>query len=228
MEVLKQRAIRGGFAKLIGQGATFALRLLYIIVVARLLTPSEFGIVAMVTAVTGVYDLFRDGGLSAGLSKGTAPSAARHGSVLRHHQSVGVADDVDRPAATEPECCAGAGPAVHCVLPRRTALRSERRRPGLFDGDDAVAHPAYGLVSQGDGHLAGRTVPADLAAAGLHGRRHGVAYAAQMLVGHSQSAIARLTLDTGVMAAVYGAMLLVVMGQKRFYFDLVSQLKTPR
>jgi O-antigen/teichoic acid export membrane protein len=65
MEILKQRAIRGGFAKLVGQGATFALRLVYMIVVARLLTPAEFGLVAMVTAVTGVYDLFRDGGLSA-------------------------------------------------------------------------------------------------------------------------------------------------------------------
>lgn len=65
MEILKQRAIRGGFAKLIGQAATFVLRLLYMVVVARLLTPAEFGLVAMVTAVTGVYDLFRDGGLSA-------------------------------------------------------------------------------------------------------------------------------------------------------------------
>ena len=65
MEILKQRAIRGGFAKLIGQAASFILRLLYMIVVARLLTPAEFGLVAMVTAVTGVYDLFRDGGLSA-------------------------------------------------------------------------------------------------------------------------------------------------------------------
>ena len=65
MEILKQRAIRGGFAKLIGQAATFGLRLLYMIVVARLLTPTEFGLVAMVTAVTGVFDLFRDGGLSA-------------------------------------------------------------------------------------------------------------------------------------------------------------------
>jgi PST family polysaccharide transporter len=65
MEFLKQRAIRGGVAKLIGQGTTFGLRLLYMIVVARLLTPAEFGLVAMVTAVTGVFDLFRDGGLSA-------------------------------------------------------------------------------------------------------------------------------------------------------------------
>lgn len=65
MEVLKQRAIRGGLAKLVGQGLTFGLRLLYIIVVSRFLTPSQFGLFAMVTAITGIYDLFRDGGLSA-------------------------------------------------------------------------------------------------------------------------------------------------------------------
>ncbi|QEL22967.1 lipopolysaccharide biosynthesis protein [Bosea sp. F3-2] len=65
MEALKQRTIRGGLAKLVGQGITFALRLLYIVVMARLLSPSEFGLVAMVTVVTGIYDLFRDGGLSA-------------------------------------------------------------------------------------------------------------------------------------------------------------------
>lgn len=65
MEVLKQRTIRGGLAKLVGQGITFALRLFYIVVMARLLSPSEFGLVAMVTVITGIYDLFRDGGLSA-------------------------------------------------------------------------------------------------------------------------------------------------------------------
>lgn len=65
MEFLKHRAIRGGLAKLVGQVATFALRLIYIMVVSRLLSPSEFGLVAMVTAITGIYDLFRDGGLGA-------------------------------------------------------------------------------------------------------------------------------------------------------------------
>jgi O-antigen/teichoic acid export membrane protein len=65
MEALKQQTIRGALAKLIGQGATFVLRLIFIVVLARLLSPSDFGIVAMVSAITGFYDLFRDGGLSA-------------------------------------------------------------------------------------------------------------------------------------------------------------------
>ena len=55
-----------------------------------------------------------------------------------------------------------------------------------------------------------------------------VAYATQNLFGHFGSAIARLALDSGVMAAIYILMLLVVMGQRSFYFDLMSQLKTTR
>jgi hypothetical protein len=53
-----------------------------------------------------------------------------------------------------------------------------------------------------------------------------VAYAAQPLFGYFQSAIARLALDSCIMAAVYSVMLLVVMGQRSFYIGLVSQLRT--
>lgn len=65
MHDLKARAVRGGFAKLLGEGLNFILRLIYIVVMARLLDPSDFGLVAMVTAVTGFYSLFITGGLSA-------------------------------------------------------------------------------------------------------------------------------------------------------------------
>lgn len=64
MKDLKQKTIRGGFAKLIGQGINFTVRFAFLAVVARLLDPADFGLVAMVTAVTGVYDLFSTGGLS--------------------------------------------------------------------------------------------------------------------------------------------------------------------
>lgn len=64
MTDLKGKAIRGGFAKMWAQGATFILRLGSMMVLARLLGPKEFGLVAMVTVVTGIFDLFRDAGLS--------------------------------------------------------------------------------------------------------------------------------------------------------------------
>jgi PST family polysaccharide transporter len=64
MKDLKQRTIRGGLARLCAQGASFILRLLSLMVLARLLEPKDFGLVGMVTAFTGVLSLFRDFGLS--------------------------------------------------------------------------------------------------------------------------------------------------------------------
>src|SRR5215475_9176872 len=64
MKDLKTRAIRGGFAKIFSQGANFTLRIGSLMVLARLLDPKDFGLVGMVTAFTGVLNLFRDFGLS--------------------------------------------------------------------------------------------------------------------------------------------------------------------
>jgi O-antigen/teichoic acid export membrane protein len=65
MKDLKARTISGGAARLAAQAATFALRLGSLMVLARLLSPREFGLVGMVTAFTGILDLCRDFGLSA-------------------------------------------------------------------------------------------------------------------------------------------------------------------
>ncbi len=64
MKDLRARTIRGGFAKLCSQAANFALRLGALMILARLLDPDDFGLVAMVTVLTGVLSLFRDFGLS--------------------------------------------------------------------------------------------------------------------------------------------------------------------
>jgi PST family polysaccharide transporter len=61
---LKRKTVKGGVAKLGGQAANFVLRLAYLMIMARLLTPEQFGLVAMVTVVTGFYDLFTSAGLS--------------------------------------------------------------------------------------------------------------------------------------------------------------------
>ncbi len=65
MENLKERTIRGGLARSCAQAASFILRLASLMILARLLEPKDFGLVGMVTAFTGVLDLFRDFGLSA-------------------------------------------------------------------------------------------------------------------------------------------------------------------
>jgi O-antigen/teichoic acid export membrane protein len=64
MKNLKERTLRGGFVKVCAQGANFLLRVGSLMILARLLDPKDFGLVGMVTAVTGVFGLFRDAGLS--------------------------------------------------------------------------------------------------------------------------------------------------------------------
>ncbi len=61
---LKGRAIRGGAVTMAAQAGAVVLRTGSTMVLARLLMPEDFGLVAMVTAITGVVELFRDAGLS--------------------------------------------------------------------------------------------------------------------------------------------------------------------
>ncbi len=64
MKDLKEKTIRGGAARLMAQVAFFTCRLGSLMVLARLIGPEETGLVTMVTAFTGVLNLFRDFGLS--------------------------------------------------------------------------------------------------------------------------------------------------------------------
>ena len=60
MKDLKQRTMRGGLAKIVSQIATLLLRTGTLMIMARLLLPKDFGLVGMVTAVIGVFSVFRD------------------------------------------------------------------------------------------------------------------------------------------------------------------------
>jgi len=61
---LKGRSVRGGAVTSVGQGAKFFLQLGSTMVLARILTPQDFGLIAMVAAVTGFIMVFKDLGLS--------------------------------------------------------------------------------------------------------------------------------------------------------------------
>lgn len=61
---LKGRTISGAFITIAAQGAQFLLSLASIMVLARLLTPKDFGLFAMVTSVIGYLRVFKDAGLS--------------------------------------------------------------------------------------------------------------------------------------------------------------------
>jgi len=60
---LKGRTVSGVFVTSASQVAQFLLNLTYIMVLARLLTPRDFGLFAMVTAVMGYLRVFKDAGL---------------------------------------------------------------------------------------------------------------------------------------------------------------------
>lgn len=61
---LKGRSVRGGAVTLFAQVCKFVLQLGSTVILARLLTPQDYGLIGMVAAVTGFVSLFRDMGLS--------------------------------------------------------------------------------------------------------------------------------------------------------------------
>ena len=61
---LKRRTISSGAVTIFAQGGRFFLSLISIMVLARLLPPADFGLVAMVTAIMGFLRIFNDAGLS--------------------------------------------------------------------------------------------------------------------------------------------------------------------
>lgn len=61
---LKRRTARGAAATGLGQGAKFLLRFGSTAIFARMLTPEDYGLVAMTTVVTGFAGMFKDAGLT--------------------------------------------------------------------------------------------------------------------------------------------------------------------
>ncbi|PQO43896.1 lipopolysaccharide biosynthesis protein [Blastopirellula marina] len=61
---LKRDSMIGGVAALLGQVCKFILRLATVVVLARFLSPEDYGLIAIVTAITSILVVFRDAGLS--------------------------------------------------------------------------------------------------------------------------------------------------------------------
>lgn len=63
-ENLGQSSVRGGTSLLISEVGCNIFRLLGMVILARLLMPEHFGLIAMVTAISGAVELFKDLGLA--------------------------------------------------------------------------------------------------------------------------------------------------------------------
>ena len=74
---LKQKSVRGVLFMVAGGSADIGIRLVSTFLLARLLSPNDFGLVAMVISVTGIAEQFSELGLS------TATIQCRE---LSHHQ----------------------------------------------------------------------------------------------------------------------------------------------
>ena len=61
---IKARSIRGGFITSAAQILKFIINIGSTIILARLLTPKDYGLVSMVSAIIGFVSLFKDLGLS--------------------------------------------------------------------------------------------------------------------------------------------------------------------
>lgn len=61
---LKGRSVRSGVITMVAQAVKFLLQMGVTVVLARLLTPEDFGLIAMVTAITGFVGMFKSMGLS--------------------------------------------------------------------------------------------------------------------------------------------------------------------
>lgn len=61
---LKGRSVRGGAVTLTSSMASVIIHMASVVIMARLLTPEDFGVIAMVTAVTAFAGLFKELGLS--------------------------------------------------------------------------------------------------------------------------------------------------------------------
>jgi PST family polysaccharide transporter len=61
---LKQQSVRGGLLMFAAKGGAQSLRLVTTLILTRVLTPADFGLVAMILAVIGIAVIFRDLGLS--------------------------------------------------------------------------------------------------------------------------------------------------------------------
>lgn len=91
MTTLGSKAVRGGGATLLGQLVKVFLQLAGLVVLGRILSPTDFGLVAMVTAIVGVADVIRDAGLSSAAIQAKSLSAGQRNNLFWLNSGIGLA-----------------------------------------------------------------------------------------------------------------------------------------
>jgi PST family polysaccharide transporter len=87
---LGERAAKGALITFSGQFTRILLQVVSVIVLARLLTPHAYGIVAMVLAVIGIGEIFRDFGLSSAAIQAKTLSRGQRDNLFWINAGIGV------------------------------------------------------------------------------------------------------------------------------------------
>ncbi len=87
---LGTRAARGVLVALSGQGLRIGVQVLSVVLLSRLLGPTDYGLLAMVMAVIGVADVFRDLGLSTAAVQARTLSAQQRSNLFWVNAGTGL------------------------------------------------------------------------------------------------------------------------------------------
>ncbi|MET1052380.1 MAG: lipopolysaccharide biosynthesis protein [Mycetocola sp.] len=88
---LGKRAARGAAVTIAGQGGRILLQVVSVVVLARLLSPHDYGLVAMVLAIIGIGEVFRDFGLSSAAVQAPTLSRGQRDNLFWINTGLGVA-----------------------------------------------------------------------------------------------------------------------------------------
>lgn len=88
---LGRLAARGALITMGGQGCKILLQFGGIIILARLLSPGDYGLLAMVIAVVGIGEVLRDFGLSSAAIQASSVSAAQRSNLFWINSAIGLA-----------------------------------------------------------------------------------------------------------------------------------------
>jgi PST family polysaccharide transporter len=83
-------AARSAFVTMLGQVARIVIQLVSVIILARLLSPHDYGLLAMVMAVVAVADVFRDFGLSSAAVQAKTLSSHERDNLFWLNAGIGV------------------------------------------------------------------------------------------------------------------------------------------
>ncbi len=91
MADLRKAAARGTSVMMAAQGVRFVLQMTSLVILSRLLTPAEVGLVAMVTSVIGVAEIVRDFGLSSAAIQAATLEKAERDNLFWINTTIGTA-----------------------------------------------------------------------------------------------------------------------------------------